>query len=617
MNWICSHCRTRFEERRTRCPHDGRRVVADLAGEVVGGRYTLRELLGVGGMDSSVWQAWQQSIQRSVAIKLLPPADDSSTERFARGARIASNLSHPNITVVHDYGTTEDGHLYLVMELLDGQTLHRVLRRTHMPPARVIHIIDQVLRALDHAHRRNIVHRDIKPGNLYLINQSDGGDFIKVLDFGIARYIDAADDPVDKQEITMERQICGTPQYMAPEQVAFGQVDARTDIYALGVVMYRMLTGRLPFQSGSHHELFRMHLHTAPPTFRDVKPDLGCPPALEAVVMRALAKAPDERFASAAEMRMALRQVRNQIGLPAEPDEPSMPSSSHGWSLEPPRQPAPTRRPNAFLYAALVVLTIAVIALVVLRRDPLPAVAPGTAPAIGTGTTPGTAPGTTPGTPAGTPPSGTDPNPLRAMHPPPEPPAPRAPAPTTAKTPDATPATPDATLPPTDAAADAAPDDPDAPDDPNGPVYHRVSIFTTPPGARVTWQGRLIGETPLHTRLVSGRHQLKIRLDAHETETWNVNLAGDEARRVARSFTLTPTATAPSPPPVIEQPPPPVEPPVEPQPPPEKPKGPITLDKVPDPRNAPTPPRVPVLGRDAQGAAPDGDGKGRVQTLGN
>ena len=100
MTWICSRCRTRFEERRSRCPHDGRRVIEDLAGMVIGGRYTLRELIGVGGMDSSVWLGWQQSIQRSVAIKLLPPADDASIERFARGARIASNLNHPNITVV-------------------------------------------------------------------------------------------------------------------------------------------------------------------------------------------------------------------------------------------------------------------------------------------------------------------------------------------------------------------------------------------------------------------------------------------------------------------------------------------------------------------------------------
>ncbi|MCB9528449.1 MAG: serine/threonine-protein kinase [bacterium] len=591
MTWICSHCRTRFEERRTRCPHDGRRVVQDLAGEVVGGRYTLRELLGVGGMDSSVWLAWQQSIQRAVAIKLLPPADDPSTERFARGARIASNLSHPNITVVHDYGTTDDGHLYLVMELLDGQTLHRVLRRTHLPPARVIHIIDQVLRALDHAHRRNIVHRDIKPGNLYLINQSDGGDFIKVLDFGIARYIDSADDPVDKQEITMERQICGTPQYMAPEQVAFGQVDARTDIYALGVVMYRMLTGRLPFQSGSHHELFRMHLHTAPPPFREVKADLGCPPALEAVVMRALAKSPDERFASAAEMRMALRQVRNQMGLPAEPDEPSMPSSSHGWSLEPPRPATTPRRGNGFLYAALVILALAVVALAVIRREPEPVVT----------TPPAESASARAAQPPATPPAIPTPRPDAAV-------AARAPV-----VPDAAAAAPPAAP---DAAVAEQDDEPDAGGG-DGPVYHRVSIFSDPPGAQVTWQGRPIGQTPLHTRLVSGRHQLRIRLDGHEPETWNLALTGEESRRVARSFTLAaipkPPVEAPKPP--VEAPPPPVE---APKPPVEKPKGPITLDKVPDPpKDRGGNPRVPVLGRDTQGRASDGDGKTRVQTLGN
>ena len=582
MTWICSHCRTRFEERRSRCPHDGRRVVQDLAGEVIGGRYTLRELLGVGGMDSSVWQAWQQSIQRIVAIKILPPADDPSVERFARGARIASNLSHPNITVVHDYGTTDDAHLYLVMELLDGQTLHRVIRRTHLPAPRVIHIIDQVLRALDHAHRRNIVHRDIKPGNLYLVNQSDNSDFVKVLDFGIARYIDTADDPVDKQEITMERQICGTPQYMAPEQVAFGQVDARTDIYALGVVMYRMLTGRLPFQSGSHHELFRMHLHTAPPPFSEVKPDIGIPAALEAIVMRALAKSPDERFASAAEMRMALRQVRNQMGLPAEPDEPSMPSSSHGWSLEPLRPPAQPRRTNGFLYAALVILAIAVVALALMRREPAPAdpttpVARTTQPTV----TPPVAP---------TPPTATG----------------------VAPTPDAAALEPDAAAAEPDAGSAADDAGAEGDEGPSGPVYHRIGIFSDPPGAQVSWQGRLIGETPLRTRLVPGRHRLRIRLDGYKTATWTLNLRQGDVQQVARTFRLERVEAPKPPPPPPKDPEPPVEPP---KPPPEKPKGPITLDRVPDPKPSDRP-RVPVLGRDTQGKA-GGDNDGRVKTLGD
>ncbi|MEZ4463391.1 MAG: serine/threonine-protein kinase [bacterium] len=322
MAAICPKCRSRFDDRLPRCPHDGRQLVADLSGLVVAGRYTLRELLGVGGMDSSVWLAMQQPVQRPVAVKLLPPTDGDSADRFARGARIASNLSHPHITVVHDYGRTEDGKLFLVMELLEGRVLHDVLRVGGMPIDRALHITDQVLKALDHAHRRNVVHRDIKPGNLFLSTRNDDPDFVKVLDFGIARFIDADDGFFDEplQEITTTRQICGTPQYMAPEQIAMGTVDARTDLYALGIVLYRMITGELPFNSRDHRELFRAHLTQAPPPFSAVRPGLEFP-ELEALVMRVLAKSPDDRFASAAEMRVAIRQLRGRLGISGPEDE--------------------------------------------------------------------------------------------------------------------------------------------------------------------------------------------------------------------------------------------------------------------------------------------------------
>ncbi|MCA9544154.1 MAG: serine/threonine protein kinase, partial [Myxococcales bacterium] len=247
---LCPRCRTRFEPTLELCPHDGKALVPDLTGTELGGRYTLNELLGVGGMDSSVWLAMQAPVERPVAVKLLPPTTQQAAERFARGARIASKLNHPHITVVHDYGRTEDGHLFLVMELLEGHTLQSIVKRGPLPFERVLHITDQILKALDHAHRRHVVHRDIKPGNLFLTQRNDDPDFVKVLDFGIARFVDDPDSSFDGQdpqdEITTARQICGTPQYMAPEQVTGGPVDQRSDLYALGVVVYRMLTGRLP-----------------------------------------------------------------------------------------------------------------------------------------------------------------------------------------------------------------------------------------------------------------------------------------------------------------------------------------------------------------------------------
>ena len=286
----------------------------------IGGRYKVRELIGVGGMDSTVWKAWQTGTERTVAIKVLPPADEAAAKRFARGARIAANLTHPNCLVIHDYGATEDGKLYLVMEFLPGQVLTDVLGDEPLGVLDTLHVADQVLQALEHAHSRRAVHRDLKPDNLFVTRKNDDALHIKILDYGIAKYIE--EDPTEPSseqaqgeglddQVTEQRQVCGTPQYMAPEQVVGGRVDARTDIYSLGVVMYRMLTGRLPFDGKTRYELYQKHLQEAPPTFRDgARPDVGeLPRQLELVVMRALAKNPGQRFQAAAEMRRALQEI--------------------------------------------------------------------------------------------------------------------------------------------------------------------------------------------------------------------------------------------------------------------------------------------------------------------
>lgn len=317
MNWICSHCGEKYSELRTRCSLDGQRVVEDLTGEAIGGRYRVRELIGVGGMDSTVWKAWQAGTERSVAIKVLPPADADAAKRFSRGARIAANLSHPNCTIIHDYGQTEDGKLFLVMELLHGQVLQDILGTEGMSQADVLHIADQVLRALEHAHSQRAVHRDLKPDNLYLTRRNEDALHVKILDFGIAKYIEedpsgpeeTGGDGLGEEQVTEQRQVCGTPQYMAPEQVVGGRVDAATDIYSLGVVMYRMLTGRLPFDGKTRYELYQKHLQEAPPSFRTVRPDLELSSRLELIVMKALGKQPAQRFQSAADMRKALADV--------------------------------------------------------------------------------------------------------------------------------------------------------------------------------------------------------------------------------------------------------------------------------------------------------------------
>ncbi len=349
MRWLCSRCRTLYDEAIERCPHDGKRVVADLSGRVVAGRYALRELLGVGGMDSSVWLAWQTSTHREVAVKLLPPADGPAAERFARGARIASNLNHPNITTVHDYGQTEDGQLFLVMEHLVGRSLHGRLKEGPLRVEQALHVADQVLRALDHAHANKVVHRDIKPGNLFLVPRNDDPNYVKVLDFGIARYVDDDDEPHELDEITQSRQVCGTPQYMAPEQVSLAPVDARADLYSLGIVLYRMLSGSLPFRSSNHQELFRHHVHSQPPPLATVAPDVRVPQAVEQFVLRALEKDPDDRFPSAADMRLALRQVRAGLGMLSEEES----TRSGPWREPPPESEPGPRRVWVLLLAAL------------------------------------------------------------------------------------------------------------------------------------------------------------------------------------------------------------------------------------------------------------------------
>ncbi|MBU0554041.1 protein kinase [Myxococcota bacterium] len=335
---ICPRCNQRCEPTRQRCPKDGKTLVEDLSDHLIADRYLIKHLIGVGGMDSTVWKAWQTSTERPVALKLQPHPDQSATERFARGARIASNLNHPNITTIYDYGIDQE-HLFLAMELLEGQSLHHLLKQLPwLRVERALHITDQILRALQHAHERQIVHRDLKPGNLFLVTHNEDPDFVKIVDFGIAKFATNADEEMAERlghDVTEQRQICGTPRYMAPEQITMGIVDARTDLYAVGVVLYRMLTGCTPFENANTHELFKAHLRDRPPRFSEVRPSVTIPAAVEAVVFRALAKNPEDRFASAEEMRAALKQIRRREGWIEEHTSTSLTMTSSGILFAP------------------------------------------------------------------------------------------------------------------------------------------------------------------------------------------------------------------------------------------------------------------------------------------
>ncbi len=271
------------------------------------GRYRLKRRLASGGM-GDVWAAYHAGLKRDVAVKVLrvdaQERSAGAVTRFEREVRATAELQHPNTVRVFDYGTTEDGLCYYVMELLEGETLRaHVNRLGPLPPARAVHIIGQAARAIGEAHERGIIHRDIKPENLFLTSLGGEHDFLKVIDFGIAK--------VQTAQATMTRTgwVLGTPEYMSPE-VAMGKIaDTRSDVYALGAVLYFLLCGRPPFVGENAGRLFFAHA-TEVPLPPSAHLGHALPDDLEALVMRALAKEPDARYASASDLALALAACR-------------------------------------------------------------------------------------------------------------------------------------------------------------------------------------------------------------------------------------------------------------------------------------------------------------------
>jgi serine/threonine protein kinase len=323
MKWMCATCDAAADGKRpTVCPScDSPQIVLDLRGRLLGERYRLERLIGIGSQDSTVWKALQISVDRAVAVKVMPGGRDLAMDRFARGAKLASMLSHPHITITHDFGETRDGYVYLVMELLQGRSLRSELGNTpSLPVDRALHITNQVLAALEAAHAEQIVHRDLKPDNLFLSPAYGDGDYVKVLDFGIAKFFEeeragGAMETTMEGQITRGWQLCGTPLYMAPEQINGDPVDARTDVYALGIVLYQLLVGHPPFRAKTQAAVLSQHLRDKPQLISSARPDLRVSDSLERLVMRAVAKSPSDRFASAREMRHVLQAVQKDLGL--------------------------------------------------------------------------------------------------------------------------------------------------------------------------------------------------------------------------------------------------------------------------------------------------------------
>ncbi|MCH9685331.1 MAG: serine/threonine protein kinase, partial [Deltaproteobacteria bacterium] len=257
-------------------------------------QFVVRSKIGEGGM-GGVYLADQPSVGRTAVIKVIHPwlsKDQSISARFAAEARAAARLQHPHIVAIYNYGKLPDSTLFLAMEHIQGLTLAQTLQSNgRLEPSRAVNIATQCCEALSHAHRRGVVHRDVKPSNIMLQTRHQGPGFAKMLDFGVAT--------IDDRDAAPGRSPAGTPCYMSPEQLAGGTVDGRSDIYSLAIVIYEMLVGQPPFLAPSTEAYTRLHREVPPPAPTALVPEVRIPPALEACLMRALAKTPHARPQSA------------------------------------------------------------------------------------------------------------------------------------------------------------------------------------------------------------------------------------------------------------------------------------------------------------------------------
>jgi hypothetical protein len=274
-----------------------------MVGQVIGGRYRITGVLGEGGMGIVyVGEQPMGTTIRKVAIKTLHPhlsKDPSVLARFHRECGTVAQLEHPNTIKFFDFGATDDGTLYIVMEFVSGRALNDVIMKEgRLAPARVIHIMRQVCGALDEAHQQGIIHRDLKPDNLILTNRAGETDVVKVLDFGIAGRTEST-DAQKEQKLTQQGMVLGTPPYMSPEQFTGTALDARSDIYSLAVVAYEMLSGKLPFEADTPWQWATQHMTAQPTPLEVAAADASLPDGVRAAIMRALSKDREKRQATA------------------------------------------------------------------------------------------------------------------------------------------------------------------------------------------------------------------------------------------------------------------------------------------------------------------------------
>jgi serine/threonine-protein kinase len=387
---LCPTCGTEYPADERFCPKDGSALRtqgdgAELVGSVIAERYHVVRQLGEGGM-GRVYLAEHVKMGRLSAVKVMSRrivTDADAISRFNREAANASRISHPNVAAVYDFGETPEGLIYLAMEYVDGEPLTEVLARERALPAeRAAEIVRQTGEALAAAHDLGIVHRDLKPDNIMLARGRDGGDVVKVVDFGIAK---AAG--VDAQKVTRTGLVIGTPEYMSPEQIAGDPLDARSDVYSLGLVAYTLFTGQLPFPSRTAQESVIMRLTDPPKTLAELRGEVSWPPVVQEVMDRALQRDAAHRYGSAREFGRALRDAvaGAPVSLPPLPPSagrdavripPTRVTEAARPAAAPPARPMRARMPMLAGAAALVVAVAVIGAVLASTRrsdaDPVP-----------------------------------------------------------------------------------------------------------------------------------------------------------------------------------------------------------------------------------------------------
>ncbi len=320
---LCPECFTEYQDDIELCPEDGvslNPIEPDpLIGTVLQERYVIQSVLGRGGM-GVVYKAKHEQMDRLVAVKMLHlhmVADADAIKRFHREAKAVSRVRHPHSIMLYDFGVTPDGQPFIVMDYIEGTSLKRVIKQDGpLPIARIDHIFQQVIAALSCAHSEGVIHRDLKPENIMLTDRADDPNFVQVVDFGISKLKSRDEEEHTEYNITRIGDVCGSPPYMSPEQCLSAKpIDYRSDIYALGVVLYEALAGRLPFRAKTAIEMIDCHLYAPPTPLKAANPDLVLCDSLNNMLMKALQKEPERRQQSMRELGKELAEAVHRDGV--------------------------------------------------------------------------------------------------------------------------------------------------------------------------------------------------------------------------------------------------------------------------------------------------------------